>query len=298
MRVVRAEEEQHDRDAEQELLGGRVLGSVVDLLPHVQIVVCPSVKFKRHSSNVVEHEVRSSHVRDVRQCPRCLLRHAWHDIVEDLETHDEDEVDCPCPFGVDPVRVSVGECRAVTELLNSLRGLVVDLEDATRPSPTGRVRFRHFVHTPPTRRIGPRVVGDGPLQEDWGRQLAGIVGNCGKLLSCPAGRSDVQFGQREQFVWDVEIERSVDGFAAVGRKGCGYRTGRPGRLRMKLRLAVGFRRWGTRANWLSGLRNDIDLRKMDDSDGREEKLENSRGDGEQQRTECSVVVVKVCTGLA
>lgn len=168
----------------------------------------------------------------------------------------------PLTFGVDPVRVSVGECRAVTELLNSLRGLVVDLEDATRPSPTGRVRFRHFVHTPPTRRIGPRVVGDGPLQEDWGRQLAGIVGNCGKLLSCPAGRSDVQFGQREQFVWDVEIERSVDGFAAVGRKGCGYRTGRPGRLRMKLRLAVGFRRWGTRANWLSGLRNDIDLRKM------------------------------------
>lgn len=37
---------------------------------------------------------------------------------------------------------------------------------------------------------------------------------------------------------------------------------------------------------------------LHDSDGREEKLENSRGDGEQQRTECSVVVVKVCTGLA
>lgn len=31
---------------------------------------------------------------------------------------------------------------------------------------------------------------------------------------------------------------------------------------MKLRLGVGFRRWGTRANWLSELRNDIDLRKM------------------------------------
>lgn len=231
MRVVCAEKEQHDRHAEQELLGGCVLGSVVDLFPHVQVVVCPGVKFERDSSNVVEHEVRSSHVRDVRQSPGCLLRHTRHDIVEDLETHDEDEVDCPCPcldvsnkrmsafsstkpgvtrrrlcpaqhpltFSVDPVRVSVGKCRAVTELLNSLRGLVVDLEDATRPSPTGRVRFRHLVHTPPTRRIGPRVVGDGPLQEDWGRQLAGVVGNCGKLLSCPAERSDGQFGQREQF---------------------------------------------------------------------------------------------------
>lgn len=105
----------------------------------------------------------------------------------------------PLTFGVYPVRVSIGECRAVTELLDSFRGLVVDLEDAARPSPTGRVCFRHFVHTPPTRRICPRVVGDGPLQEDWGRQLAGVVGNCGKLLGCPAERSDGQFGQREQW---------------------------------------------------------------------------------------------------
>lgn len=37
---------------------------------------------------------------------------------------------------------------------------------------------------------------------------------------------------------------------------------------------------------------------LHNSDGREEKLENSRDDGKQQRTECSVVVVKVCTGLA
>jgi hypothetical protein len=95
---------------------------------------------------------------------------------------------------------------------------VVDLEDATRPSPTGRVCFRHFVHTPPTRRIGPRVVGDGPLQEDWGRQLAGVVGNCGKSLSCPAERSDGQFRQREQFWQDVEIQWSVDVFPVVVRE--------------------------------------------------------------------------------
>ena len=94
----------------------------------------------------------------------------------------------PLTFGVDPIRVSVGQCRAVAQLLNSLRRFVVDLEDAARPSPTGRVCFRHFVHTPPTRRIGPRVVGDGPLQEDWGRQLAGVVGNCGKFAESSGRR--------------------------------------------------------------------------------------------------------------
>lgn len=57
MRIVRAEEEQHDRHAKQELLGGCVLGPVVDLLPHVQVVVGPGVKFERHSSDVMEHEV-------------------------------------------------------------------------------------------------------------------------------------------------------------------------------------------------------------------------------------------------
>lgn len=114
---------------------------------------------------------------------------------------------------------------------------MVDLEDATRPSPTGRVCFRHFVHTPPTRRIGPRVVGDGPLQEDWGRQLAGVVGNCGKSQSCPAERSDREFGQREQFWQKAEIQQSVDVLAVVGREGCGYRTGQAGRsLCMELRL--------------------------------------------------------------
>lgn len=122
----------------------------------------------------------------------------------------------PGSFGVDPIGVSIRECRAVAELLDSLRGLVVDLEDATRPSPTGRVCFCHLVHTPPTRRIGPRVVGDGPLQENWGRQLAGVVGNCGKSVGCPAERSDGQFGQRERFWQNAGIQRSVDVFAVAG----------------------------------------------------------------------------------
>lgn len=142
----------------------------------------------------------------------------------------------PLTFSVDPIGVSVRECRAVAELLDGLRGLVVDLEDATRPSPTGRVCFRHLVHTPPTRRIGPRVVGDGPLQEDWGRQLAGVVGNCGKSLGCPARRSDGQFGKGEHLWQNAEVQRIVYAFAVVGGEGGGCRTGPAGRLCMKLRL--------------------------------------------------------------
>lgn len=57
MRVVRAQQKQHDRHAQQELLGGCVLIPVVDLLPHVQIVVGAGVEFKGHSPHPVEHQV-------------------------------------------------------------------------------------------------------------------------------------------------------------------------------------------------------------------------------------------------
>lgn len=169
----------------------------------------------------------------------------------------------PLTFGVDPVRVSVGQCRAVAQLLNSLRGFVVDLEDAARPSPTGRVCFRHFVHTPPTRRIGPRVVGDGPLQEDWGRQLAGVVGNCGKFAES-SGRIDGRTIRTARAVLTGRGDRAERGWVlvVVGREGCGYRTDRAARSLYGASVEGDFRRWGTRTNWLSGLRNDIDLRKM------------------------------------
>lgn len=32
-------------------------------------------------------------------------------------------------FSIDPVRVAIGQCGAVAELLNRLRRLVIDLED-------------------------------------------------------------------------------------------------------------------------------------------------------------------------
>lgn len=98
-------------------------------------------------------------------------------------------------FRIDPVCVAVGQRGAVTELLNRLRGLVVDLEDGTRPPPTSRILFRHLVYTPSTRRIGARVVGDGALEEDWGRQLAGVAGSRGeRRFERPARWADGRLG--------------------------------------------------------------------------------------------------------
>ena len=90
-----AQQEQDDWHAQQELLGRGVLVAVVDLLPHVQIVVCAGVELERDSSYPVEHEKRPEHVRDVGQRPRCFLGDARDDVVEDLEGDDEDKVDGP-----------------------------------------------------------------------------------------------------------------------------------------------------------------------------------------------------------
>lgn len=69
VRVVRGQQKQNNGHAEQELLGGRVLGTVVDLLPHVEVVVGAAVELKGHAPDVVEHDVRADHVRDVGQRP-------------------------------------------------------------------------------------------------------------------------------------------------------------------------------------------------------------------------------------
>jgi len=57
MRIMCAQKEEHNGHAKQELFGGRVLGSIINLLPHVQVVVGTSVKLEGNSSNVVEHDV-------------------------------------------------------------------------------------------------------------------------------------------------------------------------------------------------------------------------------------------------
>lgn len=69
MRVMSTQEEKHNWDAEKELFSGGVLVSVIDLFPHVQVIVGSRIKFKRHPSNPMEHEERAKHVGDVGECP-------------------------------------------------------------------------------------------------------------------------------------------------------------------------------------------------------------------------------------
>ena len=95
MRIMRANQEQQYRYGEEKLFGGRVLVPVVNLLPHVEVVVGARIEVKGHAAYVVEHEVGASHVREVDEGPRSLLGHAGYDIEEDLAEEDEDEVDSP-----------------------------------------------------------------------------------------------------------------------------------------------------------------------------------------------------------
>ena len=60
-----AEQEQEDGHAEQKFLCRRVLISIVDLLPHVEVIVGARVEFEWNPPYPVEHEERAKHVADV-----------------------------------------------------------------------------------------------------------------------------------------------------------------------------------------------------------------------------------------
>lgn len=66
MCVVGAKEKKYYRNTQKEFLRWCVLISIVDLFPHVQIIVGPSIEFERHASNIVKHKVRAKHVGDIR----------------------------------------------------------------------------------------------------------------------------------------------------------------------------------------------------------------------------------------
>lgn len=95
MRIVCAEEEKDYWHTQQELLCRGVLVSVVDLLPHIKVVISSCVELERHSSDIVKHQVGAKHVADVGECPRNLLGEARHDVEQYLEGEDEDKVDGP-----------------------------------------------------------------------------------------------------------------------------------------------------------------------------------------------------------
>jgi hypothetical protein len=66
MSVVRAQEKQHYWYAEKEFFCRGVLSSIIDLFPHVQIVVRTSIEFEGYSSDPVEHKEGAKHVGYVR----------------------------------------------------------------------------------------------------------------------------------------------------------------------------------------------------------------------------------------
>lgn len=69
---------------------------VVNLFPHVQVVVSAGIELKRHTAYVMKHEVGAEHVDYVGEGPRCFLRDPRDDVEEDFEYNDEDNVDSPC----------------------------------------------------------------------------------------------------------------------------------------------------------------------------------------------------------
>jgi hypothetical protein len=114
---------QHNGDRQKKLFCRCVLISIVDLLPHVQIVVSSSVELERYSLDPMEHQVRSltnthtrqsastqpsiphhpmapirssgltyGHIRNVGQGPARLLRNSWNGIVKDFKANDNDDV--------------------------------------------------------------------------------------------------------------------------------------------------------------------------------------------------------------
>ena len=93
--VMRAEQKEHYWHGQKELLGRRVLIAIVDLFPHIEVVVGPSVELERYASDVMEHEVGTGHVGDVGQCPREFLCDAWYDIEQDFEAYYQNWMNCP-----------------------------------------------------------------------------------------------------------------------------------------------------------------------------------------------------------
>lgn len=67
--VMGAEEEEHNGHTEQELLGRCVLVSIVDLLPHVEIIIGASVELEGDAPHPVKHKEGAEHIADVGQGP-------------------------------------------------------------------------------------------------------------------------------------------------------------------------------------------------------------------------------------
>jgi len=111
---MRANQKEYDWHRQKVLLGRRVLVTVIDLLPHVEIVICTRVEVEGYTAHPVEHEVGAGHVCEVCEGPGGLLRYARDDIIDNLQAEYENWVDEPSSFCVDPFRVQVWQSCLVT----------------------------------------------------------------------------------------------------------------------------------------------------------------------------------------
>lgn len=98
MSVMCAEQEEYNGNREEEFLRWRVLVPIIDLFPHIQVVVGTRIEVERNTSYVMKHKVRPEHVADVRKRPRGLLRYTGYDVPKDLQSYNEDDVDGPSSY--------------------------------------------------------------------------------------------------------------------------------------------------------------------------------------------------------
>lgn len=172
MRVVSADKEQCDWHTKKEFLGRCVLCPVIDLLPHVEVVKGAAVEIERNAADMVEHDVGAKHVGHVGKGPRRLLRDTRNGVKDNLGAENQDKMNGPGTFSVCPVGVEIRQRSLITDLLEGLRRLMVDLEDTARSPPSSSsssfsscVSLGHVeIDTAPTRRFVRRVVGDGALK--------------------------------------------------------------------------------------------------------------------------------------
>lgn len=107
---MRAEQKKQNRHYQQKLFRRCILIPVVDLLPHVQVVVGAGVELEGYTLHPMEHQVGAEHVGHVRERPRGFLGDAGKGVEEDFESDYEDYMDCP------------GTYRALSIPLNAVRG--------------------------------------------------------------------------------------------------------------------------------------------------------------------------------
>lgn len=82
--------------------------TIINLFPHRQVIVRPQVKFKRYTLDLVEHNVQTDIVGQVRQRPLPVIVKHRQEVKEKFDKYDDDKVDDPRTLKVDPVCIEVG----------------------------------------------------------------------------------------------------------------------------------------------------------------------------------------------